>query len=250
MWQFNYKTMETKSNKTIVLECYRKIIRDLDLTVINEYVHENYIQHSPIIKDGRDGLVEMLTFMKSLPKPIEKSPSPIVRVIADGDFVAVHLDIKFTGKHLAVVDLMRLEDGKLTEHWDAGEEYEPTNNPITPTNGSTVIEDAVNAEESKKLIKAFYKKIMNGNISNYYKYFTDGFIEHSTSGLLDTWGCDIKVKRMIAEGNFVVAHCEYIGIGKSSACFDIFKLEDNKIAEHWSVWQQVPKVMAHRNGMF
>jgi predicted SnoaL-like aldol condensation-catalyzing enzyme len=243
--------METKSNKTIVLECYRKIIRDMDLSVINDYVHEDYIQHSPTVKDGRSGLVEMLTFMKSLPKPAEKSPSPIIRVIADGDLVAIHLDVKFMGKHIAVVDLMRLRDGKLAEHWDASESYEVTGRPITMTNGTTVIEDSVNASDSKKLVRYFYEKVMNGNISDYGKYFTEGFIEHNiANSLLDTREYDIKIKRIIAEGNFVVAHCEYIGIGKSSSCFDIFKLEDDKIAEHWSVWQQVPDVMAHGNGMF
>jgi predicted SnoaL-like aldol condensation-catalyzing enzyme len=243
--------MENKSNKTIVLECYRKIIRDMDLSLIDDYVHENYKQHSPTIKDGRAGLCEMLTFMKTLPKPTEKSLSPIVRVIADGDLVAVHLDVKFMGKRYAVVDLMRLEAGKLAEHWDAGQEYQFTDSPITMTNGSTIIEDSVDAEKSKRLVKEFYDEIMNGDISNYYKYFTDDFIEHSFAlGLLSVWGCDIKVKRIIGEGNFVVVHCEYIGIGKSSVFFDIFKLEDNKISEHWSVGQEVPEVMLHGNGMF
>ncbi|WP_428330942.1 nuclear transport factor 2 family protein [Mucilaginibacter sp.] len=243
--------METKSNKTIVLECYRKIIRDMDLSVVNDYVHEDYIQHSPTIKDGRAGLVEMLTIMKSLPKPAEKSPSPIVRVIAEGDFVAIHLDVKFMGKQLAVVDLMRLKDGKLAEHWDAGQLYEITDSPITIINGSTVIEDSVNAERGKALVRKFYDKVLNGDRSSHHDYFTDVFIEHSqVNGLLNTQGYNIEIKRIMAEGNFVVAHCEYAGIDTVAACFDIFKLEDNKIAEHWNVWQLVPEVMAHGNGMF
>ena len=58
------KIMEQKSNKTIVLECYRKIIRDVDLSLVDSYVNDNYIQHSPSIKDGKVGLIEMMTFLK------------------------------------------------------------------------------------------------------------------------------------------------------------------------------------------
>ncbi|MDB5140035.1 MAG: putative SnoaL-like aldol condensation-catalyzing enzyme [Mucilaginibacter sp.] len=56
--------MEQKSNKTIVRECYRKIIRDLDLSLVDTYIREDYIQHSPTVKDGRAGLLEMVDFLK------------------------------------------------------------------------------------------------------------------------------------------------------------------------------------------
>ena len=55
---------------------------------------------------------------------------------------------------------------------------------------------------------------------------------------------------MIAEGNFVLTHWESMEGENAFANFDIFKLEDDKIAERWSVSQQVPATMAHNNGMF
>lgn len=61
--------MVSKSNKTTVLECYRKIIRDLDLSLFDSYVIDSYIQHSPTVKDGKAGLMEMLTLLTTLPKP-------------------------------------------------------------------------------------------------------------------------------------------------------------------------------------
>ena len=66
-----------KSNKTIVLECYRKIIRDLDLSVIDQFIQDDYIQHSPNVKNGKAGIIELLTFLKTLPKPTVQQPSPI-----------------------------------------------------------------------------------------------------------------------------------------------------------------------------
>jgi len=245
--------METKSNKTIVLECYRKIIRDLDLTVVDSYIKEDYIQHSPTVKDGRAGLMEMLTFLKTLPKPAEASPSPIIRVIADGDFVAVHLDVKFMGKRAAVIDLYRLADGKLAEHWDASQAHpEKQDSPITMTNGTTVIEDSADADKSRKLVKDFCEKVVvAGSTIEADKYLTPGFIEHNAvSGLLSPADYIIKVHRIMGEGNFVVSQCECIGTDKTFAQYSIFKIEDGKIAEHWRVEQEVPETMAHGNGMF
>src|ERR1700761_5753824 len=138
--------METKSNKTIVLECYRKIIRDLDLSLVDEYVSDNYIQHSPTVKTGKAGLLEMLNFLKMIPKPAGEQPSPIIRVIAEDDLVAVHLDVKFMGKRVAVVDIFRIADGKLAEHWDVGQTIPDEEGLITMTNGTKVIDENADAE--------------------------------------------------------------------------------------------------------
>jgi predicted SnoaL-like aldol condensation-catalyzing enzyme len=241
------KVMETKSNKTIVLECYRKIIRDLNLDLVDSYIKEDYIQHSPTVKTRRAGLLEMLTFLKTLPKPAEKSPSPIIRVIAEDDFVAVHLDVKFMGKRMAVIDLYRLEGGKLAEHWDAGQlQPDEADDSITMTNGISVIEDSADAEKNKNVVKEFYANILQTD-----KYLTPGFIEHNaTSGLLNQTDYTIKVHRIIGEGNFVVSQCECKHADKTLAQYNIFKMEDGKIAEHWSVEQEVPELMTHDNGMF
>jgi len=245
--------MEHRSNKTIVLACYRKIIRDLDLTLVDTYIKEDYIQHSPTVKTGREGILGMLSFLKKLPKPAELSPSPIIRAIADGDFVAVHLDVKFMGKRMAVIDLYRLENGQLAEHWDAGQlqpEYE--NTAITMTNGITVIEDTADAGHNKKIIKKFYEEVLTpSNLSQATGYLTPAFIEHNAlSGLLDAQYAEINVHRTIAEGNFVLTQCECKRHDKTIAQYNIFKIEDDKIAEHWSVEQEVPDTMAHSNGMF
>jgi predicted SnoaL-like aldol condensation-catalyzing enzyme len=245
--------MGEKSNKTLVLECYRKIIRDLDLSQVDNYVGENYIQHSPSIKDGKAGLLEMLAFLKTMPKPQEATPSPIVRVIGDGDLVAVHLDVKFMGKRWAVVDLMRIKAGKLAEHWDAGQaQPESQDSSITMTNGISTIEDSADVNENKRLVKEFYDKVLIAeNFAEADKYITPGFVEHNiAAGLFNSSGKHINVHRIMGEGNFIVTHCECTGINKTYAQFNIFKIEDSKIAEHWSVEQEEPEIMAHGNGMF
>lgn len=243
--------MEQKFNKTIVLECYSKIIRDLDLTLVDSYVSDDYIQHSPTVKDGKAGLLEMLAFLKTLPKPTEQRPSPIMRVIADGDLVAVHLDVKFMGQRVAVIDIFRLFDGKITEHWDAGQTLTGNDTGlVTMTNGTSVIDETADTNNSKSLINSFYREAFEkGNKVD--KYLAAGYVEHNTANnLLSNEDHIVKVHRVIGEGDFVVAHCECFASGKTFAQMHIFRVETNKIAEHWSVEQEVPDVMAHGNGMF
>ena len=243
--------MEQKSNKTIVLECYRKIIRDLDLALVDSYVSDNYIQHSPTVKDGKEGLLEMLTFLKKLPKPAEQGPSPIIRVIADGDLVAVHLDIKFMGQRVAVIDIFRVFNGKIAEHWDAGQTLTGEDaGLVTMTNGTCVIDETADTNSSKTSINRFYNNIFeNSNAAD--RYVAAGYVEHNiANSLLANVDHIVKVHRVISEGDFVVAHCECVTSGKAFAQMHIFRVEANKIAEHWSVEQEVPDVMAHGNGMF
>jgi predicted SnoaL-like aldol condensation-catalyzing enzyme len=241
--------METKSNKTIVLECYRKIIRDLDLSLIDDYIREDYIQHSPTVKDGKAGLLEMLHFLKSLPQPKEHGPSPIIRTIAEDDLVAVHLDVRFMGKRAAVVDLFRLQDGKIAEHWDASK-MQPENQDglVTMTNGTTVINEKADSAVNKRLIDEFYQERFGKNDT---RYLAEDYLDHDPDGgLLKQSSYDVKVHRLVAEGDFVVAQCELIGETVSYANYDIFRIANGKIAEHWCVEQQVPQTMAHNNGMF
>lgn len=243
--------MEQKSNKTIVLECYRKIIRDLDLSLVDSYVSDNYIQHSPTVKDGKEGLLEMLAFLKTLPRPAEQGPSPIMRVVADGDLVAVHLDIKFMGQRVAVVDIFRLFDGKIAEHWDAGQTLTGEDTSlVTMTNGASVIDETADTNNSKSLIHSLYKDALEkGDKAD--KYLAAGYIEHNTaSNLLNNSDRIVKVHRIIGEGDFIVAHCECVSSGMTFAQIHIFRVDGNEIVEHWSVGQEVPEVMAHGNGMF
>lgn len=244
--------MEQKSNKTIVLECYRKIIRDLDLSQVDSYVHDDYIQHSPTVKDGKAGLLEMLEFLKKLPQPAEPGPSPIIRAIAEGDLVAVHLDIQFMGQRVAVIDLFRIADGKIAEHWDVGQTLPATDSgPVTMTNGRTAIDANGDAASGKKLVRTFFEDFFRKGFPFADKFFKDDYIEHNAvSRLLNNTDQRMNVHQIIAEGDFIVAHIESVRLDKTFAEFHIFRTEKDKLAEHWSVEQEVPDAMAHGNGMF
>lgn len=82
-----------------------------------DWVHEDYIQHNPIAKDGRDNAIAALEpFWKSMPT----LRYTVARVIIEGDLAVVHnkLQMNPADRGSAVVDIFRIEGCKIKEHWD------------------------------------------------------------------------------------------------------------------------------------
>lgn len=107
------------TNREIVLESLDLINRG---HVREGFKHhsENYIQHNPTCDDGLEDAIALI-------EKIVRTPgfsASIKRVIAEGDFVFVHQHISFGGHapDLAVADIIRLENGKIVEHWDVIQE--------------------------------------------------------------------------------------------------------------------------------
>ena len=87
----------------------------------------------------------------------------------------------------------------------------------------------------------------------------DPYIDNSIEGLkngiagLQKQGITLQIEKIhyvLGEGNFVLTVSEGKFAGKPTAFFDLFRVENGKVAEHWDVLQEVPEKMAHNNGMF
>lgn len=86
-------------------------------TAFMTWVAEDYIQHNPVAKDGRDNAIAALQpFFDSM----KEMKYAVVRVIAEGDLVVVHnkLQMNPQDRGSAVVDIFRVENCKIKEHWD------------------------------------------------------------------------------------------------------------------------------------
>lgn len=100
-------------NKALVLEAMTSLFQRHDASAVERLYAPDYIQHNPDIPQGRDALQALVA---GLSEDVYYEPGLIV---AEGDLVAIHGRIRgWADASQVVVDLFRIEDGKLAEHWD------------------------------------------------------------------------------------------------------------------------------------
>ena len=121
---------QLEANKKMVVEFYEKAINEKDFEAASQYLGSWYTQHNPGGVDGPDGLKGFLIFLK---KNFPESRSEIKRVFAEGDYVILHSHSVHEPGTLgrAVVDIFKLEDGKIVEHWDVVQDI-----PAAPMNSN------------------------------------------------------------------------------------------------------------------
>ncbi|WP_197717558.1 nuclear transport factor 2 family protein [Pannonibacter phragmitetus] len=100
-------------NKALVLEAMTSLFQRHDAQAVDRLYAPDYIQHNPGIPQGRDAL---RAIVEGLPEHVHYEPGLI---IADGDLVAIHGRIRgWADEPQIAIDIFRVEDGKLAEHWD------------------------------------------------------------------------------------------------------------------------------------
>ncbi|AOY15909.1 pyruvate kinase [Bacillus sp. ABP14] len=112
---------EKEKNKKMVVDFYNEVFNKHNIDIIPKYVSEDYKQHNPFVADGRKAFMDFFKedFVKN-----PNSSAEIKRVVAEGDTVALHVHSRTNSqdKGVAIVDIFRIEDGKIVEHWDVIQE--------------------------------------------------------------------------------------------------------------------------------
>ncbi|CAB3692691.1 Predicted ester cyclase [Achromobacter denitrificans] len=106
------------ANKAAVLAFYEQGLNRKDADAALKYLGERYVQHNPNAADGPEGFRKFVAFLR---EKYPRSHSEIKRVFTDGDYVILHVHaVREPGtRGSAIVDIFRLEQGKIVEHWDA-----------------------------------------------------------------------------------------------------------------------------------
>jgi predicted SnoaL-like aldol condensation-catalyzing enzyme len=110
----------TEANKALVLEGIRGVFIERDPTVIDRLFSADYRQHNPQIPNGPAAIKAL---MGNLSRDFKYEPG---LVMADGDYVSIHG--RYTGwgpKPMIAVDIFRVANGKIAEHWDVMQEEVP-----------------------------------------------------------------------------------------------------------------------------
>jgi predicted SnoaL-like aldol condensation-catalyzing enzyme len=122
---------QQEQNKKAVVEFYDMAINQKDFEAASKYLGSHYTQHNPNAADGPEGLKAFLQFLK---EKFPASRSEIKRVLADGDYVILHVHaVREPGtRGNAIIDMFKLENGKIVEHWDV---VQPIPEKAANTNG-------------------------------------------------------------------------------------------------------------------
>lgn len=106
-----------EKNKQLVITAYQRIFGDLDSTGVDEFMSKDFLQHNPSTPDGQDGVKELVQMLIS--QGVPKQKIEFKHVLAEGDIVSLHSRYEMAGKEWRFIDIYRIENDKLVEHWDA-----------------------------------------------------------------------------------------------------------------------------------
>ena len=232
-----------------------KGIESGDPAAVNVINPDVYIQHNPQTHEGRDGLAALfLRLSKTNPRV------NIVRAFQDGDYVFAHTEYDFASRRIGF-EVFRFEDGLAVEHWD---NIQPRQGPNAAgrsmVDGPTEAADLDQTEANRDLVRAFTETVLIARqLDQAEAYFGDTeLIQHNPHGkdgaaafreALEApsnagpnAGHAIKfdrLHRVLAQGNFVLAVSEGVRDGVHSAFYDLYRISDGRIVEHWDTIEAV-----------
>jgi len=225
----------------------------------------SYKQHNPNVATGLQAILGLHDQM-----PMDKVYTNVVRKFQDGDYGFVHVDY-FLFEPTVAFDIHRFENGISVEHWDNLQTNPKKLNKSerTMTDGKTKAKDHHKTEVNKALVKDFVQNVLiNGQIDLVSNYFRgDELIQHNPHmgdgvqeflNMLEQWKKEgkpqiySKIHKVLGEGNFVLVLSEGFFKGEHVAFYDLYRVEDDKIVEHWDVVETIlePEKRKNENGKF
>ena len=206
--------------------------------IVNE---DKYIQHNPQTKEGGVGLAELFSGLAKTNPKVE-----IVRLFEDGDYVFGHTIYNFSSERIGF-EVFRYEGDQVVEHWDNIQ-----SRVGDMVGGFTEIKDRELTEDNRNLVKDFVEIVfIQKNTLEFDKFVNiDKLIEHSTFLNLKEKSERMTFERnhrLLADGNFVLAVNEGDNEGVHSSFYDLFRIENGKIVEHWDTLEKVPPKSEWKN---
>lgn len=206
------------------------------IAVVNE---AQYIQHNPQTREGSEGLAALF---KRLSKT---SPHvTIVRAMEDGDYVFAHTEYDFSTRRIGF-EVFRFEHDQVVEHWDNIQARKgPNALGHSMVDGATEISDLAHTESNRALVGSFVRDVLIGRQMDSLADFIDSesYIEHSPELEIADKASTMQYERthrLLAEGNFVLAVCEGHNESTPTAFYDLFRVAQGKLVEHWDTIEAI-----------
>jgi predicted SnoaL-like aldol condensation-catalyzing enzyme len=219
---------------------------------------KKYIQHNLSVADGPAGVGALA---KNLPQGTKVNT---VRVFQDGNFVFAHTEYNFFGPKIGF-DIFRFEEGLIVEHWDNLQETasQPSRSGHSMIDGPTTATNLDCTEANKDLMRRYMDDLIGGRRETFPNYFNGTqYIQHNPwvadtipgllAGLqaLAAKGHAVvykSVHKILGEGNFILVVAEATFGGVATGIYDLYRIEDGKIAEHWDTLETIPPRVDWKN---
>jgi predicted SnoaL-like aldol condensation-catalyzing enzyme len=226
------------------------------ITVVNE---AKYIQHNPQTHEGSEGLAVLFQRLSKTSPRVN-----VVRAFEDGDFVFGHTEYDFSSRKIGF-EVFRFEGGQALEHWDNIQERQGPNQ-----SGRSMVDGPIDAvdheltEINRAIVRSFVEIVLvGGHLERITEFVNeDYYAEHNprlSDGISalravletnDNGNRQIdyrRVHRVLAEGNFVLVVSEgYLG-DTHSAFYDLFRIENDKLVEHWDTTEKIAPLSEWKN---
>ncbi|WP_128434131.1 nuclear transport factor 2 family protein [Streptomyces cyaneus] len=250
-------------NKRVAVHVLRQLFEEGNLSVADQYIRADYIQHNPMAPDGREAIKN---FIRDWTAQFPDHVYNVKRVLAQGDLVMVHSNPVYEPgtRGSSVVDIFRFDKkGMIAEHWDVVQDV-----PATTVNGNdmfgTVSRPRTNQPGprwmtplSQKVATAYFDTLLVDKNPDAVRYLTPEYYQHNptipngSAGLREQFtnffqqfpNLIVERKRVITEGDLVAIHAHYRlnPEDRGQAVVDIFRVgKHGKILEHWDSVQDVP----------
>lgn len=217
------------------------------VAVVNE---AEYIQHNPQTHEGSEGLAKLFKRLSKTEPRVN-----MVRGFEDGDFVFAQMEYDFSSRKICF-EVFRFHEGQAVEHWDnIQDRLGPNSSGRSMVDGPVAARDHHLTESNRALVRAFAESVLVEGQLERFAEFVDvaGFAEHNPH-----FGDDLsalgealsvrqgerrvdyqRVHRVLGEGDFVLTVCEGQHGGVHASFYDLFRLADGKIVEHWDTTEAI-----------
>ena len=217
--------------------------------VVNE---GKYIQHNPQTHEGSEGLAALFARLSKTSPRVN-----IVRIFEDGDFVFAHTEYDFADSNIGF-EIFRFKNNQAVEHWDNIQRRSgPNVSGHSMVDGPTEVTDRKLTESNRDLVESYVEDILiYRRLQNLGTYISDDcYIQHNPmiddgspalrealeakSGDNLMFGYE-RNHRILAEGNYVLSVCEGWLDEVHSSFFDLYRVADGKLVEHWDTIESIP----------
>lgn len=260
----------TAANISLVTTFADQLFNKANLAVIDEDTN-GYIQHNPQVADGTQGLRNLVVFLHG---QFPQSHTTIEQVIAQKDLVVLHDKVVSVpgGPAQSIIDIYRVENGKIVEHWD---NLEPV--PTDTANGHDLFstlstpqtpgaDPHASTAVSRRVVIAYTRSLRASCTHSSSRLVAPGLIQHDPA-IADGAAAQAQhyaalfaaspqakftVARVVAQGDLVVvhSHLQRTSTDLGQSVVDIYRVRGGRIVEHWDGIQDVPATAANTNGMF